>query len=137
MREEDEYKKFEYVAFNMHRKIWNVVVLPEKNCLFKSRFITLPLIIISSSSLFLSVHFCRPTLKTINPTSRTHLKTILQRDQLLMQQEAERKEAERKLLQQQQEQKKSESQKVPLKVDVPPQVLQVISIIFFKYFNLK
>jgi heme exporter protein D len=67
----------------------------------------------------------RPTFKTITPTSRTQLKTLLQREQLL--QEAERKEAERKRLEQEQEQHKikPESHKVPLEVDVPPQVLQV------------
>lgn len=71
-----------------------------------------------------------PTFKTINPTSRTQLKTLLQREQLL--QEAERrKEVERKLLQQQ-EQKKAETNKVPLQVDVPPQVLQVKKFILYK-----
>lgn len=52
---------------------------------------------------------------------------MLQREQLLMQQEAERKLLQQKQEQQQQsfQHKKSESQKVPLKVDVPPQVLQV------------
>lgn len=67
-----------------------------------------------------------PTFKTITPTSRTQLKTLLQREQLL--QEAERKkENERKLLEreQQKQKQKLESQKVPLQVDVPPQVLQV------------
>lgn len=51
---------------------------------------------------------------------------MLQREQLL--QEAERKkENERKLLEreQQKQKQKLESQKVPLQVDVPPQVLQV------------
>lgn len=80
--------------------------------------LSLRLIFFSSSILI----YDRPTLKTINPTSRTQLKTLLQREQLL---EAERrKEAERKLLQQEQKQK-SETNKVPLQVDVPPQVLQV------------
>ncbi|KAG5671862.1 hypothetical protein PVAND_002033 [Polypedilum vanderplanki] len=66
-----------------------------------------------------------PTFKTITPTSRTQLKTLLQREQLL--QEAERKEAERKRLEQEQEEQKAklESQKVPLEVDIPPQILQV------------
>jgi hypothetical protein len=74
----------------------------------------------------------RPTLKTINPTSRTQLKQQLQREQLL--QEAERKEAEKRVQQQiqqqqqQQQQQQSTALKVPLQsigVDVPPQVLQV------------
>lgn len=78
----------------------------------------------SSSILFAYCLYHRPTFKTINPTSRTQLKTLLQREQLL---EAERrKEAERKLLQQQEQKQKAETNKVPLQVDVPPQVLQVI-----------
>ncbi|KAL7020649.1 hypothetical protein ACKWTF_011596 [Chironomus riparius] len=66
-----------------------------------------------------------PTFKTITPTSRTQLKTLLQREQLL--QEAERKETERKLLERERDhhKQKQESQKVPLQVDVPPQILQV------------
>jgi hypothetical protein len=83
------------------------------------------------SCLFFFFVLSRPTFKTITPTSRTQLKTLLQREQLL--QESERKESERKrqeLEQQQEEQQhqhqtKLESQKVPLEVDVPPQILQV------------
>jgi len=57
---------------------------------------------------------------------------LLQREQLL--QEAERKETERKLLERERENthkhQKLESQKVPLQVDVPPQILQVCKLIF-------
>jgi hypothetical protein len=64
------------------------------------------------------------------------LKTLLQREQLL--ETERRKEAERKLLQQQEQKQKSETNKVPLQVDVPPQVLQVNLIItkFVRNLNL-
>lgn len=65
-----------------------------------------------------------PTFKTVVPTSRTHLKQQLQREQL---QELERREAE-KQPQAQQQTTQSSAVKVPLHVDVvdvPSQVLQV------------
>ncbi|KAJ6641513.1 Microphthalmia-associated transcription factor [Pseudolycoriella hygida] len=74
-----------------------------------------------------------PTFKTATPTSRTQLKQQLQREQLqeLERQDYERREAEKKL-KNQSNQQSSNVLKVPLQsigVDVPPQVLQVRTVL--------
>ncbi|XP_037044431.1 transcription factor E3 isoform X2 [Bradysia coprophila] len=74
-----------------------------------------------------------PSFKTATPTSRTQLKQQLQREQLqeLERQDLERRETEKKLKNQSNPQS-SNVLKVPLQsigVDVPPQVLQVRTVL--------
>lgn len=89
-----------------------------------------------SPNLFLTVFFfllfflfSPPTLKTATPSSRTHLKQQLMREQLL--QEQERRQAHEKALKLQEQHKPVAApvMRVPIQnlpLEVPPQVLQVM-----------
>lgn len=95
----------------------------------------------NSSSCYSSVLICnilcfssynRPTFKTATTTTRTQLKQQLQREQLA---DLERREAEKRSasINNDSQLSSSSSVKVPLQsigVDVPPQVLQVIKMIY-------